>query len=94
MMIPLLVVVTVCLHVWHPPLFTHWTVMVPSMDFLLFALQSGLFGSALVHSQLTLTSVSKPTRPSFWCGRSTSPLCPLLALSGNCIRRIWCCSWG
>ena len=32
----------------------------PVDGFLLFALQSGLFGSALVHSQLTLTSVSKP----------------------------------
>jgi hypothetical protein len=60
---PLVVVVTVCLHVWHPPLFTHLTVIVPSMDLVLFGLQSGLFGSALVHSQPTLTSTPKPPLP-------------------------------
>ena len=55
------VVVVVCLHVWQPPDLTHFTVTVcPSGLVVVVGLQSGRFGSALVHSQVTVAETPPP----------------------------------
>ena len=56
---PVVVVDILVLQVLHPPDFTHLTVVMWP-EVVLWGLQSGLFGSALVHSHSTLTVAPTP----------------------------------
>jgi hypothetical protein len=59
------VVVVVCLQVWQPPDFVHCTVIVcPPGLVVMVGLQSGVSGSALVHSQVIVV-VTPPEPPAF-----------------------------
>jgi hypothetical protein len=60
-----MLVEVVCLQSMHPPDFTHLIVVVwPSGEVVLFALQSGLFGSPLVHSQVMVAVAPAPPPPA------------------------------
>jgi hypothetical protein len=62
MTMPKLVVVVVCLHSLHPPDLVQPT-LTPPGNVVVFGLQSGLSGSAFVHSQVTVVVAPKPPPP-------------------------------
>src|SRR6476619_3378916 len=60
-----MLVVVVCLQSVHPPDFTHLIVVVwPSGEVVLLGLQSGIFGSPLVHLQFMVTVATAPPPPA------------------------------